>query len=192
MTFRPIIGMSPWTVCLSNCNGTLSKPPAWQARKSNTAMTSCENKKNRGASVVFRTHLLLGGKCYQSVGSVMNHVNVRHDHLETVRSEEFTQESKTTHRQRCNHIEQHRAYLRSFAFKTLRKTGEERVLRPDSQRPDVRAFPHLLETCQERKCSLDQKETEGRNADVSANILIARSGVGCRGCQAQESRHERD
>jgi len=168
--------MSPWTVCLSKCNGTLSKPPAWQARNSNTAMTSCENKKNRGASVVFKTHLLLCGECHQSVGLIMNHVNIRHNHLGTVRSEVFTQESRTTHRQRCDHIEQDRAYLRSFAFKTLRKTGEGRVLRPDSQRPDVRASPHLLKTWQERKCSLDRRETKGRNAGVSANFLIARSG----------------
>jgi len=134
-------------------------------------MMSCENKKNRGASVVFRTHLLLGGECYQNVGSVVNHVNVRHNHLETVRSEKSKQGSRTTHRQRCNHIEQYRAHLHSFAFKTLK-----RVLRPDSQWPDVRAFPHLLETCQERKCSLG-RETKGRNAEVSANFLIARSGV---------------
>ena len=109
-------------------------------------MTSCENKKNRGASVVFRTHLLLGGECCQSVGLTMNHVDVRHNHLETVRSEESTQESRTTHRQRCDHIEQHRAYLRSFTFKTWRETGEGRVLRPDSQWPGVKASPHLLET----------------------------------------------
>jgi len=50
---------------------------------------------------------------------MVNHVNVRHNHLETVRSEESAQESRTTHRQRCNHIEQHRAYLRSSTFKTL-------------------------------------------------------------------------
>lgn len=58
-TLRPIIGMSPCMVCLSKCSGTLSKPVAWHARNSSTARTSCANKKNRGASVEFRTHLLL-------------------------------------------------------------------------------------------------------------------------------------
>lgn len=61
-TLRLIIGMSPWTVCLSKCNGTLSRPPAWQTRKSTTAITSCVNKKNRGVSVEFKTHLLLDGR----------------------------------------------------------------------------------------------------------------------------------
>jgi len=88
-TLRPIIGMSPWTVCLSKYSGTLSKPLAWQARKSNTAMMSCVNKKNRGASVVFRTHLLLGELGHQHVGWVMHHVNVRHNHLKTVRSDKL-------------------------------------------------------------------------------------------------------
>ena len=65
-TLRLIIGMSPCIVCLSRCNGTLSKPAAWHARNSSTARMSWANKKNRGASVEFRTHLLLR-ESYQGV-----------------------------------------------------------------------------------------------------------------------------
>ena len=58
-TASETIGVRPLMSAKSKLNGSLNSPRAWHARKRMDAMTICENRKKRGTSVVFRTHLFL-------------------------------------------------------------------------------------------------------------------------------------
>jgi hypothetical protein len=80
-TFKPTIGMRPLHILGSRVRRSGKKRRVSDIMKSITAMKSWVVKKNKGASVAFRTHLLLRSRI-KPVHSKEDAEYARHDHLE--------------------------------------------------------------------------------------------------------------
>lgn len=114
ITLRPTMAARPLHTAKSSERRSGSRCRRSETTKRTTAITSCVQRKNRGASVEFRTHLLLE---YGISAELLAHRawRLHHDHLGVsilvISIRKTLKHNHTTNRESCHEIEDHDARL---------------------------------------------------------------------------------